>query len=236
VGVSVNDLVLVQGLRDTRGALERWNADPWPVLRGWAGGALIVASTMLFAVWAVASLSPADLTFLGVPGLTDGGDIEDIGRILFRNSLVLALHAFACVAGFIAGSSLVLSAESRTGISRFVHEKARPIAFAWVTLVTCFSLITQTYALGLTGAQLAGQLGVSPGVLVLTILPHAVPELVALFLPLAAWVIASRRNEWDNLLAATFATVSVAVPVLIVAAVWEIFAWPHILEAVAPYA
>ena len=27
-------------------------------------------------------------------------------RILFRNSLVLALHAFACVAGFIAGSSL----------------------------------------------------------------------------------------------------------------------------------
>jgi hypothetical protein len=236
VGVSVNDLVLVQGLRDTRGALERWNADPWPVLRGWAGGALIVASTMLFAVWAVASLSPADLTFLGVPGLTDGGDIEDIGRILFRNSLVLALHAFACVAGFIAGSSLVLSAESRTGISRFVHEKARPIAFAWVTLVTCFSLITQTYALGLTGAQLAGQLGVSPGVLVLTILPHAVPELVALFLPLAAWVIASRRNEWDNLLAATFATVAVAVPVLIVAAVWEIFAWPHILEAVAPYA
>ena len=236
MGVSVNDLVLVQGLRDTRGALERWNADPWPVLRGWAGGALIVASTMLFAVWAVASLSPADLTFLGVPGLTDGGDIEDIGRILFRNSLVLALHAFACVAGFIAGSSLVLSAESRTGISRFVHEKARPIAFAWVTLVTCFSLITQTYALGLTGAQLAGQLGVSPGVLVLTILPHAVPELVALFLPLAAWVIASRRNEWDNLLAATFATVSVAVPVLIVAAVWEIFAWPHILEAVAPYA
>ena len=125
---------------------------------------------------------------------------------------------------------------SRTGLSRFVHEKARPIAFAWVTLVTCFSLVTQTYALGLTGAQLAGQLGVSPGVLVLTILPHAIPELVALFLPLAAWVIASRRNEWDNLLAATFATVAVAVPVLIVAAVWEIFAWPHILEAVAPYA
>ena len=106
----------------------------------------------------------------------------------------------------------MLSAERRTGLSRLVHEKARPIAFAWVALVTCFSLVTQAYALGLTGAQLAGQLEISPGVLVLTILPHAIPELVALFLPLAAWVIASRRNEWQDLLAATFATVAVAIP------------------------
>ena len=233
--MSVDNFVLVQGMRDTRGTLERWNADPWPVLRVWAGGALIVASMMLFAVWAVATLSPVDLTWLGVPGLTENADLADIGRILFRNSLVLALHAFACVAGFIAGSALVLSAERRTGLSRLVHEKARPVAFAWVTLVTCFSLITQTYALGLTGAQLAGQLGISPGVLVLTILPHAVPELVALFLPLAAWVIASRRDEWHDLLAATFATVAVAVPVLVAAATWEIYVWPHILAAVSPH-
>ncbi len=234
--MSVNDFVLVQGMRDTRGALERWNANPWPVLRLWAGGALIVASLMLLAVWLVASFSPADITWLGVPGLTDDQSIGDIGAILFRNSLVLALHAFACVAGFIAGSSLVLSAQQRTGLSKLVHEKARPIAFAWVGLVTCFSLITQSYALGLTGAQLAGQLGISPGVLVLTILPHAIPELVALFLPLAAWTIASRRNEWHDLLAATFATVAVAVPVLIASAAWEIYVWPHILAAVAPYA
>ena len=130
----------------------------------------------------------------------------------------------------------MLSAQQRTGLSKLVHEKARPIAFAWVGLVTCFSLITQSYALGLTGAQLAGQLGISPGVLVLTILPHAIPELVALFLPLAAWTIASRRNEWHDLLAATFATVAVAVPVLIASAAWEIYVWPHILAAVAPYA
>ncbi len=117
-----------------------------------------------------------------------------------------------------------------------MHEKARPVAFAWVGLVTCFSLVTQAYALGLTGAQLAGQLEISPGVLVLTTLPHAVPELVALFLPLAAWTIASRRNEWHDLLAATFATVGVAVPVLVAAATWEIYVWPHLLAAVAPQA
>ena len=71
----------------------------------------------------------------------------------------------------------------------------------------------------------------------LTILPHAIPELVALFLPLAAWTIASRRNEWHDLLAATFATVAIAIPMLIVAAVWEIFVWPQILDGrLAAYA
>ena len=78
--------------------------------------------------------------------------------ILYRNSLVLALHAFACVAGFIAGSSLPLSAARRKGFSRWVHEKARPIAFGWVIAVTCFSLATQSYVLGSTGATLAFQL------------------------------------------------------------------------------
>jgi hypothetical protein len=154
--------------------------------------------------------------------------------ILFRNSLVLALHAFACVAGFIAGSSLTLSAERRSGIARWVHEKARPIALAWVVLVTVFSLTTQAVALGFTGAQLADHLAISPALLVLTVLPHAVPELVALFLPLAAWTIASRRNEWQDLLAATFATVAIAIPVLVVAATWETYVWPQILAAVSP--
>jgi hypothetical protein len=232
--VSINDFVLVQGMRDTRGALERWNSQPWPVLRGWFGGALMVASALLFAVWLVAATSTPDITPVRIPGVTDQANLGDIGHILFRNSLVLALHAFACVAGFIAGSSLVLSAEHRSGLSKLVHEKARPIAFAWVTLVTCFSLATQTYALGLTGAQLANQLGISPGVLVLTILPHAIPELVALFLPLAAWVIASKRNEWSDLLAATFVTVGVAIPMLICAAAWETYVWPHIQIAVSP--
>jgi F0F1-type ATP synthase membrane subunit c/vacuolar-type H+-ATPase subunit K len=232
--VSANDFALVQGLRDTRGALERWNAHPWPVLRAWFGGALAVASALLLSVWVIALVSPADVTWLQLPGLTQPAGAGDVVHILFRNSLVLALHGFACVAGFIAGSSLVISAQQKSGLSRIVHEKARPIALAWVGLVTCFSLITQAYSQGLLGAQLATQLGVSPGVLVLTILPHAIPELTALFLPLAAWTIASRRNEWGNLLAATFVTVTIAIPMLVFAAIWETYVWPQILSAVSP--
>ena len=62
-------------------------------------------------------------------------------------------------------------------------------------------------------------------------LPHAVPELTALFLPLAAWIIASRRGEWDQLLAATFVTVAIAVPVLVVAALIEVYVSPHVFTA-----
>ena len=233
-GVRVNELVLAQGLRDTRGALRGWNLDPWPVLRDWFAGAFAVACALLFAVWGVAALTVADPTPLDVFGLTSRGDPGDVAAVLLRNSLVLALHAVACVAGFIAGSSLPLSAARRTGLSRWIHEKARPVAMCWVVLVTCFSLVTQAFALGLTGAQLAHQLEVTPGALVLTALPHALPELTALFLPLAAWTIASRRGRWHDLLAATFATVAVAVPILIAAATWEVYAWPQLLQAVSP--
>jgi ABC-type microcin C transport system permease subunit YejB len=232
--VKADDLVLVSGLRDTRGVLARWNEHPWPVLRVWFGGALVVASALLFAVWVIASHSPIDLSRVQIPGLTEDPEFGDIGHLLLRNSLVLALHAFACVAGFIAGSSLVLSAEHKSGFSKVVHQKMRPIAFAWVTLVTGFSLMTQAYALGLTGAQLAEQLGISTGLLVVTILPHAIPELVALFLPLAAWTIASRRGEWRDLLAATFVTVAIAIPMLICAALWEVFIWPELLAWASP--
>ena len=234
--MSANEFVLAKGLRDTRGALERWNADPWPVLRGWVLGALTVACTLLLAVWLVALATTADVTAPFIPGIDSDPYAGALLPILGQNALVLALHATACVAGFIAGSSLVLAAERRSGLSRWVHEKARPVALGWVVIITVFSLVAQAYALGLTADQIALSLGVSPGMLILTVLPHAVPELVALFLPLAAWTIASRRDEWQDLLAATFATVAIAIPVLIATAFWEVYCWPRLLEAVSPLA
>jgi hypothetical protein len=234
--VNVGDYVLVRGFRQTRGALARWNDDPWPVLRGWIAGGVGVALALLGIVLLISYVALPDLTPMSIPGITDPPRPIDVLEILFRNSLVLALHAFACIAGFIAGSSLPLSAERRTGFSRWIHEKARPVAFAWVVAVTCFSLATQAYALGSTGATLAYQLHVSSAVLMLTVLPHAVPELTALFLPLAAWTIASRRGAWGDLLAATLVTVTLAVPTLVCAALWETYVWPHLLRAVSPIA
>ena len=146
--------------------------------------------------------------------------------MLFRNSLVLALHAMACVAGFIAGSSLPMQAEHHRGWWRTVHEKAGPAAIVFVAGATTFSLCTQAYVLGNEAATLAAAARDRPRHAMLTLLPHALPELVALFLPLAAWMLASRREAWNELLAATFVTTAIAVPVLVLAANVEVFVWP----------
>jgi zinc transporter ZupT len=82
-------------------------------------------------------------------------------------------------------------------------------------------------------ASVADQLGTTPGVLLLALAPHAVPELVALFLPLAAWMIASRRGDWQDLLAATFVTVAAAIPALLASAAIEIWVSPQLLDGIA---
>ena len=71
----------------------------------------------------------------------------------------------------------------------------------------------------------------SAGLLLVGILPHAIPELTGLFLPLAAWTIASRRGAWEELLAATFVTVAIAIPMVVTAAFIEVYVSPHLILA-----
>jgi hypothetical protein len=233
--MDANQYVLVHGMRRTRSYLDAWGENPWPVLRTWFAGAIAIALGLLVMVTITASLMKPDIGFKYAPSVPDGVALDRVLAVMGRNCLVLALHAFACIAGFIAGATLPLSAERRAGLSRVIHEKARPIAFAWVIAVTCFSLLTQTIALGLVGSTIAWEEVISVPVLVLTALPHALLELTAVFLPLAAWTIASRRGKWDQLLAATVVTVAIALPMLLVAATWEVHVWPYLLQAVSPW-
>jgi hypothetical protein len=229
----VNDLVLVQGMADTRLALKRWNEHPWRVLRPWLGLSVLTACVLLLAVYVVAKGAIPQPAILHLPGLTQPAELGDYLFILYRNGLVLALHAMACVAGFIAGASLPLSAANRSGADRWVHEKAGPLAIGFVVCATLFSLCTQAYGIGLLAADVAAQLGIGPGELVLGLLPHALPELTALFLPLGAWLVASHRGEWNQLLAATFVTVAIAIPVLLASAAVELWVTPDLLRALA---
>lgn len=229
-----NQNVFSHGMQDTRETFAAWNGQPWAVLRGWLALSLAIALTLLGAVWVVSGLLTPDVTPIHLPGLTEPSDPGDLLPILYRNSLVLALHATACVAGFIAGASMPIAAAQRRGISRWVHVKAGQFAILFVCAVTLFSLLTQSLYLGFQGATIASQLHISRAVLVLSVLPHALPELSALFLPLAAWLLASRRGEWNQLLAATMVTVLLAIPTLVVAATIEVYVWPHILRAVSP--
>lgn len=213
----------------TREALAEWNRAPWATLRVWLGWSLLTAVGLLFAVFVIAKLSAPDPTRLTIPGVHTPVDAYDVQRILIKNSLVLALHGMACVAGFLAGSAVPQQAEFKTGVSRWIHEKAGPFAIAFVVGATSFSLITQAYVLGNATSTVAHSLEIGEGELLLALSLHAIPELTALFLPLAAWVVASRRGDWHKLLAATVVTVGLAIPVLMAACMVEAYVTPRII-------
>jgi hypothetical protein len=227
------NMALVQGWADTRSTLRRWSERPARALLPWALGSLAITALLLTLTWVIAKLTTPDPTSVYFPGLVTTATFGDFAFVLYRNGLVLALHGFACIAGFMAGSSLPQVAEGYSGTWRWIHDKAGPLAIGFVVLATLFSLSTQAWALGGTASSLSAQLGVSPAVLLLGVSVHAVPELFALFLPLAAWTMASRRRAWNELLAATFVTVAIAIPILIAAAAVETWISPRVLNALA---
>jgi hypothetical protein len=228
------DLALVQGIDHTRTTLRRWNAAPARVVAPWAAGSFLVGCALLYVVWAISHRVTPDPTPILLPGVATPATVGAAAHVVYRNSLVLALHAAACVAGYIAGTALPAEAQRRTGLSGWVHRHAGPAAIAFVAAATLFSLVTQAYVLGSGAATLAHELHIGQATLMLTLLPHALPELTALFLPLAAWLVASRRRRFDELLAATLATTALAVPVLVIAAAVEIWVWPQLLRAASP--
>lgn len=222
-------LAVVQGWADTRAALARWQHAPFVPLRAWAPVSLLVALGLLLATWLHAEASLGDPTPLELPGVTRPAVLGDFGFVLARNGLVLALHALACVAGFMAGASVPRVAARHSGFTRRLHELAGPAAIAFVVAATAFSLVTQAAALGRDTADIALQLGVSPLRLLSVVSLHALPELFALFLPLAAWTVASRRGAWNELVAATLVTVALAVPLLLLAGAVEVWVTPRLL-------
>jgi hypothetical protein len=191
---------------------------------------LLIALTMLVAVYGVSlAVTPTDTAAL--PNILGRPHFSDVIIVFFRNLLVLALHGFVCLAGFMAMRALPEQTQYKSGVNRWVHEHAGPAAMVFVTCATIFSMTTQTWILGHQVADLAFTLNLPQSTLMLTVLPHAVLELTAVFLPLAAFLTASRDGDWHELLAATIVTVSVALPMVIVAAVMEAYIWPQTLQA-----
>jgi hypothetical protein len=229
--MKADGLTLVQGWPETAATLRRWRRAPGLRPVEWALGSLVVALVLLAATWYVAVLSPVDPSPFPFPGLTRPAYFSDFLFVLYRNGLVLALHASACVAGFIAGSPRYVN--PGRGMSARVHRHAGRAAIAFVAAATLFSLATQALALGTGARDLSARLGVSPLVLLATLLPHALPELFALFLPLAAWILAGRRGAWNELMAATLVTTACAVPLLVVAAAVETWVTPGLLHGLA---
>jgi hypothetical protein len=228
--VNHRELALVQGWSETRATLVAWNRTPFSIVPAWLGLSAAIAALLLVCVGVVGYVVEPDPTRLALPGIYAPADMGDVWAIFGRNLLVLALHSMACLAGYIAKSSLPREAQAYSGRWRAIHDVAGPAAIAFVGCATVFSLATQSYALGGRLSTLSWQMDVAPAELLLALTPHAVPELMALFLPLAAWLIAARARAWDQLLAATIATTAIALPVVLAAAAVEAFVTPEILR------
>jgi Stage II sporulation protein M len=224
-----SELALVQGIAHTKETLALWRADPWPILRSWFAASFLVAVGLLLAVLLVASRTPPNPTDTYMPGIVTPVTLGDVGHTILRNLLVLALHSLACVAGFIAGSSMPLEAKARGGWWGAVHDYAGRFAILFVSAATAFSLFTQAYVLGGLTSDVSFNLGIPQGIFMVLLLPHALLELTGLFLPLAAWLIASRRGDWHQLLAATLVTTAIALVMVLAAALIETYVTPGLI-------
>jgi lipopolysaccharide export LptBFGC system permease protein LptF len=135
---------------------------------------------------------------------------------------VLLLHLLVCFATYLVRRSLPLQAHEMSGVQGWVHRHAGTPALLSVVALTVFSIVQQALNLGHALADVAGQGTMTQAEILVRLLPHALPELIAVFLPLAAvmWLESRARNR--ELLAAVAACTVVAVPIVVLSAFVEV--------------
>ena len=184
---------------------------------------------LLFAVWVVASLTEPDPSGAFFPGVSYPADDRRL-RLRALPQRPRAGAARARLRRRLHGR--LVAADGRpseyTGLWRKVHETRRPAGDRFRDPRHRASRSARRRTRSVRGtSDLAGELGRARRCCCSSACSRTrCPELTALFLPLAAWTIASRRGAWQDLLAATFVTVAIAVPVLVAAAAVETWVSP----------
>jgi hypothetical protein len=197
-------VALPSGAAWTRALFAVWAQRPLPTLAPWALGSLAIGLALLGAALGVALLAGPSEFYTPVFADPSAG-INDVGRIVVRNTTVLGLQLLVCF-GFYAA-----------------HARGRRDALWIIGALSAYSLLSQAWRLGHDLASAADSLGLSAAGLTLRLSLHAVPELTAVFLPLAASIALMRRGRHENLAAAAALTGIVAFPVVVVAATIEVF-------------
>jgi hypothetical protein len=192
-----------------------WAERPLPVLAPWAVGSLLIGLALLGASLLVAVIAGPTVAY--VPVFADSTPAAaDALHIALRNGVVLALEALVCIAVYLC---------TRPG------ERHGGWALSIVVALTAYSLLSQVWRLGHDLASAAHTLGLAPADLLARLSLHAVPELTALYLPLAACLSLVRRGRTDDLAAAAALTTIVAIPLVVICAFVEVFLTRYMLPA-----
>jgi len=201
----------------TRALFAAWAERPVPVLAPWAAGSLAIGCGLLLTALAVALIAGPSESYIPVFADSSAG-AADVGRILVRNTAVLALQVLVCFGAYLC---------TRSGEQR----RARRTGLATIAGLCAYSLGSQAWRLGHDLASAAHTLGLGPADLLARLCVHALPELTALFLPLAACLSLARRGRSDDMAAAALLTAIVALPVVACAAAVEVYLTPYVIPA-----
>jgi hypothetical protein len=202
----------------------------WGEVARWAAVAATVAALLLGGVALVA---------LHTRGrYLDGIDSELLVRhhvfgdalyVFRRNLLVLGIHLCACWIGAILGRPYRPAPESLGRLGRLhrpVPDWMGRAALLWALLVTLLSVGVQALALGRLLADISVAADIPRLQLLVLVLPHAVPELLAVFLPLGLFLLEAHRGRLERLGLWSLQAAAIALPVLMCAAAIETYVTP----------
>jgi len=181
-----------------------------------------IALLMFLGAWVISVVVPQthDEYF---PIFSHGGDFHDMMWILIRNLMVLLMHLLVCIAAYLSRRAVPMQAKHFKGVNRWVHEHAGSFAMAIVAGLTAYSLCFQAWELGLSLHDAAATMNMSSSSLLIRAALHGIPELTAIFLPLAACLILGHEKRWNELAAVSIFTAIISVPMLIAAAAVETY-------------
>lgn len=189
--------------------------------------ALMAAAGLLVSVLVVAMLSSESrqVPASGPPFVA--GDISDAARIFGENLLVLSLYAMGNMAALLIQRWRAGEERSKMVSRKFVSRLATAIVIGLLLFAAC----REAYVLGHGLAGFSGYFYASPWRLWLGVLPHALPELTGIFLPVVVWFLAIREGKEHELLTLTGAAVIAALPLLATAALMEAYVSPKAFRA-----
>ena len=227
--MKAEELAVVQGWQDTRITLSPGGAAPAGVVGAWALGSLAVTVALLrrSGRWRSSRRRSHRLRAAG----SDAAGRARRRRVPALPQRARARPARAGLRGRLHGP--LLAARGGRGLHRPVAadpraRRARWRSASWSRRRCSRSRPRHTRSATRPPTSLRGS-DCHRSLLLAGLLPHALLELTALFLPLAAWTLAARREAWEELLAATFVTVALAVPMLVAAALIETYVTPDLL-------
>lgn len=207
---------------------------------------------MFISVWIGASYLSAH-GFIGEgnykPLFSTRGDFRAFTDIFIANMLVLGVHFFACVGTYLINKRVNYFLERRLSQEEIIakleegeeidftsreqqisHQVGR-LSLVMIASLVVFSITRQIIILSTNIAAASESLDISVTTLMARAALHAFLELTAIFLPLAADLILSKKGRWQELLAGAWFSLAIAVPVLLLTAAIETWVTGGLFQA-----